>query len=157
VSLSLIPSQRLQIRTVIVTCAYKVGRHSQWDYGNKWSMEGCDGGNCLRSHVGFMETYNTLAMITKAGVPSDKITVGIASYGRQFKMTDPSCTGRTCTFVGPESGATRGRCTDTPEYISLAEINEIIEQNPSAKVYKEDNGGASKYMTHDGNWVSYIG
>jgi hypothetical protein len=131
-------------------------RHGQWDYGNKWSLEGCKGGNCLRSHVDFMETYNTLAMITKAGVPTDKITVGIASYGRQFKMTDPSCTGKDCTFTGPQSTATPGRCTEVPEYISLAEIKEILQKNPSAKAYEGGSGGGSHYMTYDGNWVSYM-
>jgi hypothetical protein len=129
-------------------------RHGQWDYGNKWTMSGCEGGNCLRSHVGLGETYNTLVMITKAGVPSHKITVGISSYGRQFRMTDPSCSHANCTFVGPASSATPGRCTETPEYISNAEINEIIRNNPSAKV--KDMGDNSKVMTYDGNWVSFM-
>ena len=117
-------------------------------------MKGCTGGNCLRSHVDLGETYNALAMITKAGVPSHKITVGIASYGRQFKMTDPNCSHANCTYVGPQGAGTPGRCTDTPEYISLAEIKEIIQKNPSAKV--QDAGGSSKSLTYDGNWVSYM-
>jgi hypothetical protein len=116
-------------------------------------MAGCAGGNCLRSHVDMGETYNALAMITKAGVPSHKITVGIASYGRQFKMTDPNCSHANCTYVGPEGAGTPGRCTDTPEYISLAEIKEIIRNNPSAKV---TDAGSSKALTYDGNWVSYM-
>jgi chitinase len=89
-------------------------------------MTGCEGGNCLRSHIDLLETYSALSMITKAGVPSHKITVGLSSYGRQFKMTDPKCTHANCTFVGPNSAATPGRCTETPDYISNAEIKEII-------------------------------
>ena len=60
--------------------------HGQWDYGNKWTSPGCADGNCLRSHVNLTETINSLAMITKAGVPSNKVVVGVASYGRSFKM-----------------------------------------------------------------------
>jgi hypothetical protein len=117
-------------------------------------MTGCPGGNCLRSHVDFMETYNALAMITKAGAPAEKVMVGLASYGRQFKMVDPSCNHSNCTFIGPESKGTPGRCTEVPDYISNAEIAEIIQTNPSAKVIPSD--GFSKALTYNGNWVSYM-
>jgi hypothetical protein len=93
-------------------------------------------------------------MITKAGVPSHKLTVGITSYGRQFKMTDPNCSNANCTYVGPQGAGTPGRCTAAPEYISNAEIKEIIQNNPSAKVI--DAGDSSKVMTYDRNWVSYM-
>ncbi len=59
------------------------------------------------------ETMDALAMITKAGVSTDKIMVGMAKYGRSFKMEDPSCRGVACKFVGPESGALPGQCTNT--------------------------------------------
>lgn len=44
-------------------------------------------------------------MITKAGVPSNKVIVGVTSYGRSFQMVDPSCTGPDCLFTGG-AGAT---------------------------------------------------
>jgi chitinase len=78
----------------------------------------------------------------------------IASYGRQFKMTDPSCVGKHCTFIGPEGVGTLGRCTNESAYISNAEIKEIIARNPSAKVV--DTGGNSKLLTYDGNWFSFM-
>jgi hypothetical protein len=101
-----------------------------------------------------METYNSLTMITKAGVSANKIMVGISSYGRQFKMTDPNCSHMNCTYVGPNSAATPGRCTNVPEYISNAEIQEIIMKDPTAKVIS--TSGNSKHMTYSGNWVSYM-
>ena len=93
-------------------------------------------------------------MITKAGVSADKVTVGISGYGRQFKMTDPSCSGSQCTYIGPEGKDTKGRCTNETAYISNAEIKEIIANNPSAKVV--DSGGNSKFLIYDGNWVSFM-
>jgi hypothetical protein len=101
-----------------------------------------------------METYNALSMITKAGVPANKIMVGVSSYGRQFGMTDPNCIGKDCTFVGPKSSATPGRCTNTPEYISNAEIKEIILQKPKARLI--NNNDNSKTLIYDDNWVSYM-
>jgi GH18 family chitinase len=43
--------------------------HGQWDANNDNSQERCDTGNCLRSQVNLTETRQSLAMITKAGVP----------------------------------------------------------------------------------------
>ncbi|KAJ2562260.1 hypothetical protein IW140_006453, partial [Coemansia sp. RSA 1813] len=74
--------------------------HGQWDYTIPST------GPYLRSHVNLTETIDSLVMITKAGVPSNKILVGIGSYGRSFRQTDPNCSEPTCTFTGPESGAT---------------------------------------------------
>jgi hypothetical protein len=109
---------------------------------------GCEKGNCLRDHVDLNETRTALAMITKAGVQAEKVMVGISSYGRQFRMTDPGCSGPQCTYEGPDGKGTKGRCTNEPAYISNAEIAEIIATNPSAKVV--NSGGFSKFLTYSG-------
>lgn len=97
-------------------------------------------------------------MITKAGVPSSKVIVGVTSYGRSFQMVDPSCTGPQCLFTGgPDggSGAAKGRCTDTAGYISNAEIKEIAG-GPGAKTWY-DKESDSNMMTFNGDtWVAYM-
>ncbi|KAF4980645.1 hypothetical protein FZEAL_3394 [Fusarium zealandicum] len=102
--------------------------HGQWDYGNEFASPGCPNGNCLRSHVNKTETIDSLAMITKAGVDPAKVVVGISSYGRSFKMTNPACTGPMCQFSGSfsESLAEPGECTGSPGYLANAEIRKII-------------------------------
>ncbi|KAG8623138.1 hypothetical protein KVT40_008114 [Elsinoe batatas] len=126
--------------------------HGQWDHGNKWASEGCTAGNCLRSHVNATETVYALAMITKAGIPSNKIMVGQALYGRSFGMDDPNCSGPGCTFGGRESTATPGRCTKTAGYISNYEIRELIAKG-GVRQYEE--GG--DVLIYNGNqWVSWL-
>ncbi|KAJ7307797.1 class V chitinase-like protein [Mycena albidolilacea] len=100
--------------------------HGQWDYQSAFDDPGCPLGSCLRSRVNLTETLNSLSMITKAGVNSNKLIVGVASYGRAFKMTTAGCTGPMCTFTGPASGATPGSCTKTAGCIANAEIDKII-------------------------------
>lgn len=96
--------------------------HGQWDAHNDHSQEGYDTANCLRSQVNLTETTQSLAMITKAGVPGDKVLVGVTSYGRSFAMEQAGCWGPTCKFTGTrvESHATPGRCTGTGGYITDA-------------------------------------
>ncbi|KAF2416034.1 glycoside hydrolase [Tothia fuscella] len=81
--------------------------HGQWDHGNNWSQPGCPGGNCLGSHIDILETQSALAMITKAGVPAEKVMVGVTSSGRQVKMTDPTCSHQNCTYT-PKAKGTPG-------------------------------------------------
>ena len=129
--------------------------HGQWDYDNEWSSPGCPGGNCLRSHINKTETTLALAMITHAGVPASKVIVGMALYGRSFKMTAPGCYGPDCTFTGPLSGATKGRCTDTAGYLSNYEIRDIISYGSGFKThYSDDEGDILVY--NNVQWVSYM-
>ncbi|RMZ84417.1 hypothetical protein DV738_g462, partial [Chaetothyriales sp. CBS 135597] len=143
--------------------------HGQWDYANQHAMEGCPAGNCLRSHTNITETLLALSMITKAGVPSSKIVVGVSSYGRSFQMTTPGCTGPMCTYTGGESGAYPGPCTGTAGYIANAEIAAILDgtgtwETPSGALnhitsYSSyfDNDSLSNVAVYESTqWVSYM-
>ncbi|OAA53155.1 chitinase 18-8 [Cordyceps fumosorosea ARSEF 2679] len=138
--------------------------HGQWDVGNKWAVPGCDGGNCLRSHVNKTETINALAMLTKAGVHSNQVLVGVSSYGRSFRMKDEHCSGPFCTFLGARghSQAYEGRCTGTGGYISNAEIGEIIGKQQNYSVVQsfvdKDSGSNIAMYGEPGavDWVAYM-
>ncbi|KAJ5185781.1 class V chitinase [Penicillium cf. griseofulvum] len=129
--------------------------HGQWDYNSTDSLDGCNGSNCLRSHVNWTETTNSLSMITKAGVPNSKIVAGLASYGRSFGMKDPSCHGPECKFTGPESGAIAGRCTKTPGYIANAEIQEWLDENDDITTYFDEPSRSTISYSSNGTWVAY--
>ncbi|KAJ5256981.1 CAZyme family GH18 [Penicillium angulare] len=137
--------------------------HGQWDHGSAFADVGCPAGNCLRSHVNKTETYNSLAMITKAGVPAAKVVVGVASYGRSFGMTDPSCTGPMCTYTGTRNHSTaeKGMCTDTAGYISNAELNDMIgvPQYQVRSWYDKESDSDMMVFGYDGavtTWVAYM-
>ncbi|RYP70405.1 hypothetical protein DL771_005526 [Monosporascus sp. 5C6A] len=128
--------------------------HGQWDYGNRYSTNGCPSGDCLQSHVNKTETEYSLAMATKAGVPANKIIIGMALYGRSFPMSQAGCWGPDCTFTGPESGAAPGRCTGTAGYISNFEIREMLATRSDIHRYSDDDGDI---LLYDGvQWVSWL-
>jgi chitinase len=144
--------------------------HGQWDYGNAYSDDGCPLGNCLRSDVNLTETLLALSMITKAGVPSNQIVVGVTSYGRSFQMTTAGCYTADCTYTGANSGAFAGPCTQTEGYIADAEINSILagtgtvlsaDGSPMAVTGTPfsyfDNNSYSNIAVYDGTqWVGYM-
>lgn len=134
--------------------------HGQWDYGNQWAQEGCQAGDCLRSHINMTETMYTLAMITKAGAPTSKIAVAVSSYGRSFKMATAGCSGPDCTYIGPNSTAAMGQCTQTAGYISNAEIFDIIYTNDSDLSPNSwyDSDTDTNYLVYNQTeWVAYMG
>ncbi|KAI2940976.1 CAZyme family GH18 [Aspergillus niger] len=110
--------------------------HGQWDAYNSNSQEGCATGNCLRSQVNLTQTKQSLAMITKSGVPGAKVIVGVTSYGRSFKMADPNCSGTDCLYTCDRlhSDAKKGECTNTAGYLAGAEIDDIMKD--SSRVVK---------------------
>lgn len=103
------------------------------------------------------ETYMSLAMITKAGVPANKVIVGVTSYGRSFRMVEPGCDGPMCQFVGPDSGARAGLCTGEPGYIADAEIEKIIaDPSRNAKTRLDSKSMSNILVYDDVEWVAYM-
>ncbi|KAI0875547.1 class V chitinase Chi100 [Hypoxylon argillaceum] len=143
-----------QVVDYIVFMTYDL--HGQWDYGNAFSDPGCSGGNCLRSHVNLTETINALSMVTKAGVPSNMIAVGVTDYGRSFEMTEAGCWTELCTYVGPDSGAEPGICTGTAGYLADYEINLISSENPSADLLWDSASYSNMMVWNSTQWVAYM-
>ncbi|KAK4208461.1 hypothetical protein QBC37DRAFT_405251 [Rhypophila decipiens] len=131
--------------------------HGQWDYGYPNSYDMYPSGQCIRSHVDLTETRNSLSIITKAGVPNNKVFVGGASYGRSFHMAQERCSGPMCEFTGSQtqSDANPGRCTDTGGYLAAAEIMEIIQKGDGAKTF-HDSDSNSDIMLYQGDYISYM-
>ncbi|KAM0254537.1 hypothetical protein ACHAQJ_006697 [Trichoderma viride] len=136
----------------IVVMAYDL--HGQWDVGRKWAMDGCPAGSCLRSHINSTETHESLVMVTKAGVVSHKIVVGITSYGRSFKMSDATCRGP--QWDRNNSPAQKGRCTDTSGYISNFEILEIIKKGGAIKSWYDSETDSDYLVYNKTEWVAYM-
>ena len=93
-------------------------------------------------------------MITHAGVQASKLVVGMALYGRSFEMTTPGCYDQGCTYVGPASGATPGKCTGTASYISNFEIRDLIATVSDAQQYSSDEGDILVYNSIQ--WISWM-
>ncbi|KAL5316125.1 hypothetical protein ACEPPN_017003 [Leptodophora sp. 'Broadleaf-Isolate-01'] len=131
--------------------------HGQWDAGNPNAYDQCDSGRCIRSHVNLTETRNSLAIITKAGVPNNKVFVGEASYGRSFRMATDGCWGPMCDFTGSriQSDANPGRCTKTGGYLGNAEVDEIIRRGGAAQTF-HDGASNSDILLYQGDYVSYM-
>ncbi|EKV10555.1 glycoside hydrolase family 18 protein [Penicillium digitatum] len=133
--------------------------HGQWDSNNQWSQLGCPTGNCLRSDVNLTEIMESLVMITKAGVPSNQVVVGVTSYGRSFAMAEAGCYGPLCKFLGSadDSQADPGPCTQTPGYIANAEIEAILANSSRVtENYIDPTSNTNILVYDDTQWVGWM-
>lgn len=137
----------------IVMMSYDL--HGQWDWNNTNADPGCPDGGCLRSHVNLTETVSALSMITKAGVASNQIAIGVASYARSFQMSEAGCYGPNCTFTGPDSGAVKGPCTDTAGYISNAELAGIADEE-EVYTYIDTTSNSNIMVWNETQWAGYM-
>jgi len=95
-------------------------------------------------------------MITKSGMPSNKVVVSVVSYGRSFRMAQAGYTGPMCTFTGTRNDehAAPGKCTGVPGYLANAEIEDIIRNNRNIDQWDRD---LTNYLVYDDyQWVAYM-
>lgn len=127
--------------------------YGEWDYGSAFDQPGCIEGNCLRSYNNLTETINSLSMITKAGVPSNIIAVGVSSYARSFEMTTPGCWTELCIYSGP---APVGPCTGEAVYIGDYELNMIRAEDSSVELYWDKASYSNIMVYNETNWAAYM-
>lgn len=125
-----------------------------YDLHGQWDLKIPSLGPKLLSHVNMTETVNALTMIiTKADVPSNKVVMGVASYGRAFWQSDPNCSGPDCTFT--DHGATIGTCTQTSGYLSYGEIQEIVNNGTMRKMYYDKVSESDIMLYNTNDWIAY--
>jgi chitinase len=79
--------------------------------------------------------------------------MGIAYYGRSYKLADPNCGRMGCSFV-PNQGGAPGACTNFPGVMSNREIRKLIETEKITPILNET--AMVKYFTYAGdNWIGY--
>ncbi|EGE06693.1 chitinase [Trichophyton equinum CBS 127.97] len=114
------------------------GMHGQWDAHGAFSQSGCPSGTCLRSHVNLTETISALSMITKAGVPSNKVVIAYVLEG-----LNPPTQQKVYALILPD--------------IANAGIEEILNDPARINQHYVDEASNSNILVYDSTqWVGYL-
>lgn len=123
-----------------------------YDIHGTWDADIASLGPLVRSHTNIKEIDLALELFLKDGVPSEKLVLGLAYYGRSFQLKNPLCSKIGCEFVGPSRA---GRCTNSPGTLAWFEINEIIASSGNSQPIF-DSDSLSKILVFDTDqWVAY--
>ncbi|KAJ5151461.1 uncharacterized protein N7482_010713 [Penicillium canariense] len=118
--------------------------HGAWDRGNKWL------GPYLLAHTNLTEIQDAMDLLWRNEIPSKKVVMGTAFYGRAFTATSTSCMEPGCTF---ESAGNKGPCSRENGILLNSEIMDIIDDRGlTPTLYKE---AGVKVAHWDDQWVAY--
>ncbi|EFE34865.1 class V chitinase, putative, partial [Trichophyton benhamiae CBS 112371] len=98
-------------------------------------------------------------LITKAGVPSNKVVVSMPSYGRSVAMAETGCHTPDCLCTGgpQSSNAAKDVCAQTAGYIANAEIEEILKDPGRINQHYIDGASNSNILVYDNTrWIYYL-
>jgi hypothetical protein len=122
--------------------------HGVWDKPetpSKWVAP------LLNAHTNLTEIKGAMDLLWRNGISADKVTLGMAFYGRAFTASSPGCLTPGCTF---ESGATAQACSGDVGVILNSEIDHLISSRGLKPTL--DTEAAVKFLTWDSNqWVAY--
>ncbi|KAJ3952540.1 hypothetical protein N0V92_011012 [Colletotrichum tropicale] len=119
--------------------------HGVWDKPNEWV------GPYLNSHTNLTEIKGGLDLLWRNGINHDKVTIGLAFYGRGFMATSPNCLSPGCTY---ESGIFAQACSAEVGVALNSEIDDIIAQQDAKVTLNKE--AAVKIVTWGGNnWLTY--
>ncbi|KAI5305674.1 hypothetical protein KEM56_003678 [Ascosphaera pollenicola] len=107
-------------------------------------------GSIVNAHTNLTEISQTLDLLWRNDIPSDKAVMGIGFYGRSFTLADPNCDHAGCPFAG---GGNPGKCSDSPGTLMYSEINDIISRGAKFKV--DNDAGVAIVIWDTNQWVSY--
>ncbi|THG96438.1 hypothetical protein EW026_g5395 [Hermanssonia centrifuga] len=127
-----------------------------YDLHGTWDAKDAYIGNIVGAHTNLTEIDQSLQLFMRAGVPLNKIVLGLGFYGRSFELSDKDCAAPGCPFNGP---AAPGPCTASAGILSYSEIQDVITRTNPANIVHDQTAAVKYFEFDDGvnvdQWVSY--
>ena len=117
--------------------------HGVWDKPEtpkKWVVP------LLNAHTNLTEIEDAMDLLWRNGINPDKVTLGMAFYGRAFTASSPSCLTPGRTF---ESGASAQLCSREVGIILNSELDQLISSRGLTPTFNKE--AAVKLLTWDTN------
>ncbi|KID94681.1 Glycoside hydrolase, subgroup, catalytic core, partial [Metarhizium majus ARSEF 297] len=119
--------------------------HGVWDIPNQWT------GPYLNAHTNLTEIKDALDLLWRNNIDPEKVTMGLAFYGRGFRANDPNCLEPGCTYG---SGSQARRCSHEVGVLLNSEIVDMMQLQKLQPTHYKD--AAVKVLTFDDNqWVAF--
>ncbi|KAJ7283212.1 bacteriodes thetaiotaomicron symbiotic chitinase [Mycena rebaudengoi] len=121
-----------------------------YDLHGVWDAKDVFIGSIVQAHTNLTEIKQSINLFQRAGVPTDRIVLGLGFYGRSFELSKAACSSPGCPFSGP---APAGPCTEAEGILSFSEIQAVLTGTTGTNAAPTfDHDAAVKYVT---NWISY--
>jgi chitinase len=128
-----------------------LAQHVHWfnlmayDFHGHW-----DNPAVVNPHTSISDIATSHQLFIDAGIPSEKLVLGLAAYGRTYTLSDTSCTTPGCGF----NGAKATTCTNSNGFMSYFEIENIISSN-SYDILDVDTNSGTMYLVKGDQWIGF--
>ncbi|KAF5382647.1 hypothetical protein D9615_002709 [Tricholomella constricta] len=109
-----------------------------YDYHGPWDTNITGQAPVTSPHTSLLDMETSALLYIRAGIDLSKVNLGLAWYGRTYRLSDKTCVGYNCTMLG---GGTPGRCTGASGYLAQFEVLELaaagntVSLDPSSQTY----------------------
>ncbi|KAF9532730.1 glycoside hydrolase [Crepidotus variabilis] len=94
-----------------------------YDYHGQWDKN-VDGQPKVASpHTSILDIQDSILLYSRAGVDMSKVNLGLAWYGRTYRLVNPTCSGYNCAM---NDGGAKGPCSGSTGYLSQFEITDLL-------------------------------
>ncbi|KAJ6372571.1 hypothetical protein OIU76_026972 [Salix suchowensis] len=116
-----------------------------YDYRGSWDTSATGAPAALYDPAGNISTSDGLASWVRAGVPANKVAMGLPLYGRTWKLKDPKVNGigAPATALGPGDKG----------ILIFSEMEKFNRNNGDTVVY--DTKNVSTYSHAGTSWIGY--
>lgn len=114
--------------------------HGAWD----WPKE-------VGAHSDMRVIENTIDYMLREGTPSDKIVIGLGTYGRIYTLSDPACRDIGCPF----SHAASGGCAGADGFMPYFTIDEYVSGGFYESMQLNPATGSMELVIDGNKWISY--
>ncbi|KAJ3208520.1 hypothetical protein HDU67_006691 [Dinochytrium kinnereticum] len=121
-----------------------------YDYHGPWDATLASSKPLAMPQTAMQDITDSLLLYIRAGVELSKINLGLAWYGRTYKLEDANCKGYGCKMTG---GGAPGQCTEASGMLGLFEILDILGRNGISSNY--DRATQTKWFNYNGELVTY--
>jgi chitinase len=103
------------------------------------------------AHTDMKYIFKSVQYFLDVGVPSTKLVLGLAAYGRTYKLADESCTLAGCPF----SSAGEGGCAGEKGFMPYFTIDEYVQGKNLKSLTFNAETGSMELVLKDNVWISY--
>lgn len=121
-----------------------------YDYHGPWDTNITGVNPAARPQSSLVNITDSALLYTRAGINLDKVNLGLAMYGRTYKLADPNCKGYDCAMT---AGGSPGACTDAAGVLSEWEVVDLLKTKGLKGT--KDEKSQTLFVNFDGQLLTY--
>lgn len=121
-----------------------------YDYHGPWDTDVPGSNSTAEPQSSLKDMIDSAKLYVKAGVDLKNVNLGLAWYGRTYKLLDSTCTGYGCDMTG---GGEKGKCTGESGVLAGFEVTDLLLDGDLRPV--SDKKSETRWFNYKGDLITF--